>query len=660
MGPHAEPGVPLSAERMVCGDGSGSKSIMRPANWQALGACKIKPIIYTAFALSFLPFSVAQAQLAITEVMSSGQSPDYLELTNFGTNTVALSGYTIQDPTSEHLAIPGEGLLIKPQESIVFFRTNRVGWPTEADFRSMWGLRPDEPVLRAFERPGFSSGGDSLLLFDAIGDLVDQVTFGPATFGYSFAYDATTGVFGALSEAGVCGAWRTAQTLDVGSPGTTCGPVPLQITNQPTNLVATAGLDVAFYVGAGGMPQPRYQWRFEGEPLPGATASVLWITNAQPPNAGVYDVLLWNGLEVLLSDPATLTVDTNRCRPAIVNPSKGCTVFVGQTAKFTATVSGYPLPALQWFVNGTAIPSETQLTLLVPNCQLEMSGWIYCLQATNELGSASACAKLIVTNKPDLRITEVMARRHVDARPHKDWFKVTSYDTNRVNLLGYRFVCTQNRSFAGAQVIKEPVVIKPGESVIFADVILADALTRNEFVAWWGADNLPSDLQVIPYTGFGISPDIPEFVYLWNPAAEDPDDAVAQVFTSGTFLDGISQFFDFEGCPTGCDSIAGERGAFYANSGGDIGAPGYDSVPKLGFLSCEGITQKDGQVWLKGRAVVGKTYLLLYKDNLLDEYWQPLLPVQTATNATVIFQDGPLREKRFYWFYQTNEMPSGM
>ena len=79
----------------------------------------------------------ARAQLAITEIMSSAatnlgpavvvQPSDFWELTNFGTNTVDLTGYKWNDNGGGLLAadpLPFQGLSIGPNESIIFMESN--------------------------------------------------------------------------------------------------------------------------------------------------------------------------------------------------------------------------------------------------------------------------------------------------------------------------------------------------------------------------------------------------------------------------------------------------------------------------------------------------------------------------------------------------------
>ena len=60
------------------------------------------------------------------------------------------------------------------------------------------------------------------------------------------------------------------------------------ITSQPGNRTANAGVSTSFFVAASGAPPLSYQWRFNGNDLPGATNQSLLLSNVQDTNAGLY------------------------------------------------------------------------------------------------------------------------------------------------------------------------------------------------------------------------------------------------------------------------------------------------------------------------------------------------------------------------------------
>src|SRR6185436_14691560 len=166
----------------------------------------------------------ANGQLAITEVMSEAvttsnfKGPDFWELTNFGTNQIDLDGYEFCDSSSTCTNI--QNLVIRPRESVVFVRVKEDSTITNRDlFMEWWGpgrFRTDFQVYFYLFR-GFNAFGDELRLKDALGTLVDRVSFGVAQHGFSFTYDRVTGRFGVPSVVGQSGAWRAAASEDVAS-----------------------------------------------------------------------------------------------------------------------------------------------------------------------------------------------------------------------------------------------------------------------------------------------------------------------------------------------------------------------------------------------------------------------------------------------------------
>src|SRR5687768_14799576 len=95
--------------------------------------------------------TLAQAQLAITEVMAASRSntnsgfrgTEFWELTNFGTNHINLHGYGFRDsnPFRALRTDPFFNLIIRAGESIIFFRPEDQRSPvhTLEDFKAWWG-----------------------------------------------------------------------------------------------------------------------------------------------------------------------------------------------------------------------------------------------------------------------------------------------------------------------------------------------------------------------------------------------------------------------------------------------------------------------------------------------------------------------------------------
>ena len=89
-------------------------------------------------------------------------------------------------------------------------------------------------------------------------------------------------------------------TLEIG--------VPPSIVAQPVSQKVYAHSTAAFSVIADGALPLRYQWRFNGDDISGATDAQLVLPNVPFSAAGTYDVVVRNPVGVVTSSPASLTV----------------------------------------------------------------------------------------------------------------------------------------------------------------------------------------------------------------------------------------------------------------------------------------------------------------------------------------------------------------
>ena len=605
-----------------------------------------------------LTLTSVPAQLAITEVMSQASTnlganfvlpkSDFWELTNFGTNTLSLDGYSFSDRDSDpsvRVNDPFRNCVIGPGESIIFLRSDAI--TNRQDFINWWGANnlPKNLQVRSYpKKPGFDAAFDSVQLFNRNGELVDRVDFGQALRGHTFVYDPETGEFGNFSAVGVEGAFKAVLADDAGSPGMTTGPIPLSLLRHPANAVADAGSDVEFSVEVAGFPRPSYQWLRNGTELPGEVRPTFTIATVQTSDAAEYRVRLNNGLMSLFSNPGTLVVTTNPSPATVVIAPSDATVFEGQTAVFSVKAHGYPPPAFQWQTNGVNVPGATNNNFVVMAANLALNGTIYLVRIENAYGSTNVSARLYVTKPPRLAITEVMASvQGGSVSGHTDWFELTNLDTNAVNLLGYRF--SDRYSFELSFPITTPLIIEPGESIIFVE-----RLTPEEFIEWWGRERLPPGLKITTYHGLGFSSS-GDVINIWNSAETDPYSPV----TSAGFLastPGVSLRFIPPDYYFVEDSVAGLDGAFHAANGGDVGSPGYLTNPRPRFLS---ITQNPGVgVVLTCRVVEGRTYALEATTSVADLYGD-VVGTYSADRPVITITVPPNEaDKRFFLLW---EMP---
>ena len=587
---------------------------------------------------------------------SATQGPDFWELTNFGTNTVDLSGYIFNDADAirggDGDATTLSGVLIGPGESIILVQTGTTVVSNRDDFINWWGATkvPTNLQVLFYTGNGLSSGGDSIVLWAPTAtsddDYLDRVDFGEAARGQSFIYNPTNGDFGVLSSNLVGGAFTAATTDDVGSPGRTTGAIPLSFvsTITPTNLTVPAGANATFTVSARAFPHPRFQWKYNGTDIPGdirafisgGIRSTLTITNVQTNQAGLYSVTVSNGLQTLVSASAQLTVTTSAIPPSVVVTPTNADAFFGQLVRLNAQVGGSPTPSLQWEKDNSPISGETSSTLTLFNVQSSDSA-TYKLVATSTAGTNSAQTVLTVGLKPRLLITEVQPSGSGETG-HQDWWELTSFDSRTFNLKGWRWDDNSHSVAPGnAYVFTNDIFIHPGESMVFVENMSVSA-----FKTWWGTNLLPG-LQVNPYIGGGLGlSQTADEVNLWNAVTQVGNELLERV-CSVTFAStslGWTLVYDSENPPVGgvfnvssTNTVAGlaANGVFAASQVGSFGSPGYVVGPIRVTASAD-----SGNAVLTWNSVAGRNYTVQYKNNVTDATWRMMTNVTASGASTTV------------------------
>lgn len=178
----------------------------------------------------------ASANIRITEVMSSSTSaaptPDWIEVTNYGSSSIDLTGWKMDDGSFNFAAaVALNGIAsIGAGETVIFIES--AGGAGVAGYRTFWGgLSGIQVGYYSGSGVGFSSGGDGACLFDASGSILSQVSFGAATnaFSFFFGWDSAGAIDpaynAAVSSVGTIGTQVTfvAAGGDTGSVGTAIG-----------------------------------------------------------------------------------------------------------------------------------------------------------------------------------------------------------------------------------------------------------------------------------------------------------------------------------------------------------------------------------------------------------------------------------------------------
>jgi len=614
----------------------------------------------------------AFAQLAITEVHSSASTngtvalhADWWELTNLGAQPIDLTGYRFNDATGGLAAgsVTLPSLTLAAGESMVLVEAISAD-----DFRQWWGA--ELPAgLQIFTYTtngiGLSSGGDSVQLWgpSTTNELewVDSVTIGAAGLDSStFIYDPVTGLMGGRSVAGQGGAFAAADNGDAGSPGVSGSSFPLEILQQPADVVANPGDSATFTVTARGLPRARYQWKFGGQPIAGAIRSQLIVSNVSAAAVGGYSVELANGLESIQSRAAVLSLAESPKAPVFTLELTNQTVLAGGTVVFQAAATGVPQPTYVWRFGTTVLTDVTGSQLVLTNVGVNAAG-SYSVTATNASGTIVSTSVLTVRAKPDLRITEVRSTDTLDpdfSRRNgfapQDWFEVTSFESSPISLRGWR-LDDNSSSLTAAYVVTNEVAILPGESVIFVE-----RLTPDQFKVWWGTNELPSGLKIVTYSGsgFGFSSG-GDGVRIWDATTANNADTVSSVdFPAGTA--GVTFNYDVEASTFGVLSVEGVNGVYQAPGSidrdlnltvKDIGSPGRvreggvvlpPRAPEL-LVVLDGATLK-----VRFHAQAGRSYRLERRTLLTGGSWESI-GTATGIDGTVEFNAGALGDSQGFF-----------
>jgi len=169
------------------------------------------------------------------------------------------------------------------------------------------------------------------------------------------------------------------------------------IAAQPQNQSIIAGENATFTVVANGLAPLNYQWRFAGDPIPGATSPTLVLTHVQTSQAGEYSVVVFNSAGSIASAIAHLTV---RRPPLILTHPANQLPRPGSNAVFTVNATGNGFLRYQWQFNGANIPGATNLSLVITNAQFSHEGSYAVVVIDSVASTTSTGARLLIAIDP--------------------------------------------------------------------------------------------------------------------------------------------------------------------------------------------------------------------------------------------------------------------
>lgn len=180
----------------------------------------------------------------------------------------------------------------------------------------------------------------------------------------------------------------------------------------------------------------------------------------------------------------------------------------------------------------------------------------------------------IIRFLPSVAITELMPSSNNPSPIDGDWFEITNFGTDPIDLDGFSW--DDDSRLSGKHEITSSVVLAANESVIFADILAAD---KNAWlVSWMQASGglrvyAKDDFGPIGFSGLGSGGDE---VNLYD----DLGQLVSRATFTGTDVTaGVSIRFGNDGNILGL-SVTGVDGA-YTSIDGDVGSPG--NLPPIGL-----------------------------------------------------------------------------
>lgn len=131
---------------------------------------------------------------------------------------------------------------------------------------------------------------------------------------------------------------------------------PLRMVSELASKSVKAGSATRFDARVEGPKPIRYQWQFDGAPLPGATNAALNLRKLSLTNEGEYCFVASNAFGAVTSATAFLTV---LMKPVIVVPPLSQSVVTGGTLSLSVGFSGNPGPfGVQWMKGSVSYASN--------------------------------------------------------------------------------------------------------------------------------------------------------------------------------------------------------------------------------------------------------------------------------------------------------------
>jgi hypothetical protein len=202
------------------------------------------------------------------------------------------------------------------------------------------------------------------------------------------------------------------------------------ITQQPSSVTVTAGQSAAFSVMATGTAPLTYQWFMNGTAA-GTNSSTFPIAQTTSGQTGAQiHVKVSNATGSATSNTVTLTVNpVAPTAPAITQQPANAAVTAGQSATFTMTATGTAPLTYQWFMNGSAVGTNSN-TYTISQTTLGQTGAQIFVTVTNAVSSATSQTVMLTVNAVQTSTMNVLTYHNDVARTGQNLNETTLTTAN--------------------------------------------------------------------------------------------------------------------------------------------------------------------------------------------------------------------------------------
>ena len=165
------------------------------------------------------------------------------------------------------------------------------------------------------------------------------------------------------------------------------------IVREPVGGTAFSGSQFKLSANVSSPTPLTYAWTLNGSDIPGATNSSCVISNAQPGDAGVYQLTVVNATGSATSVPVPVTVIDGA--PALLAFPPGANrPYVGSPFTLSSVVIGSRPMQFQWRLDGQDLPDRTNADLFFSRLR-GTNGGGYSLVASNSFGAVTSSVALV-------------------------------------------------------------------------------------------------------------------------------------------------------------------------------------------------------------------------------------------------------------------------